>query len=80
MEVWSEGGPQELRFVHETALSIGGHEVLVGNEDSGELTELALTQGDYPLQVWVDADAPALVSRVVFLLGAGRGVRRPRSV
>jgi hypothetical protein len=74
VEVWSEGVPRGLRCVHETVLSVGGHGVLVGNDDSGELTELKLAEGDHPLQVWVDADAPAFVSRVVFLLGVGGGV------
>jgi hypothetical protein len=72
VEVWSGGTPDGLRLIHETVLTIGIHGVLVGNDQSQDMTELALPEGDYPLQIWVDADTPGLVSRVIFLLGSPR--------
>lgn len=70
VEVWSGGTPDGLRRIHKTVLSIGIHGVLVGNDQSNDMTELVLPEGNYPLEIWVDAETPDLVSRVVFLLGS----------
>jgi hypothetical protein len=68
VEVWSDGEPAGLRCVCQSVLHVGGHGVLVGNEQSGSMTELALARGQYRLRVLVDAEATCDVSRVVFAL------------
>ena len=68
VEVWSDGEPAGLRCVHQSVLHVGSHGVLVGNDQSGSMTELALARGEYRLRVLVDAETTRDVSRVVFAL------------
>ncbi|HEX3959570.1 MAG TPA: hypothetical protein VHZ03_23540 [Trebonia sp.] len=63
VEVWSDGEPAGLRCVHQSVLRVGSHGVLVGNDQSGSMTELALARGEYRLRVFVDAEATRDVSR-----------------
>ncbi|WP_020579702.1 hypothetical protein [Actinopolymorpha alba] len=77
VEVWSDYEPKGLRWVHETVLYLGNHGVDVGNFEVGESAGLTLARGEYPLQVWVDADTPEQVSRVVFVLGPPRQASVP---
>lgn len=69
VEVWSDGQPAGLRCVHQSVLYVGGHGVLVGNDLGSSMAELGLARGEYPLRVFVDAEATRDVSRVVFALG-----------
>jgi hypothetical protein len=68
VEVWSDGEPAGLRCVHQSVLRVGSHGVLVGNDQSGSMTELALARGEYRLRVFVDAETTRDVSTVVFAL------------
>jgi hypothetical protein len=58
---------------------VGSHGVLVGNDQSGSMTELALARGEYRLRVFVDAETTRNVSRVVFALSeqASPSAQRP---
>jgi hypothetical protein len=70
VEVWSEEEPAGLACVHETILSVGSQGVNVGNlRGAGNRQRLMLARGLYPLKVFVDADIPGEVSRVVFVIG-----------
>ena len=56
VEVWSDGEPAGLRCVHQSVLQVGSHGVLIGNHQSGSMTELALARGEYRLRVLVNAE------------------------
>ena len=78
VEVWSGGEPARLRCVHQSVLYVGGHGVLVGNELGGiSMAEVGLARGEYPLRVFVDAEATRDVSRVVFALAEPVITKRP---
>jgi hypothetical protein len=68
VEVWADGEPAGLRCAHQSVLHVGSHGVLVGNDQSGSMTELALARGEYRLRVLVDAEKTRDVSRVAFAL------------
>jgi hypothetical protein len=76
VEVWSDGEPAGLRCIHQSVLHVGGRGVLVGNDQSGSMTELALARGEYRLRVLVDAETSRDVSRVVFALSEPDSTKR----
>ena len=70
VEVWCQEAPTGLHEVHRSVLAVGAHGIEVGNEDSGHLTSLDISRGQYDLQVWVDGDKPDRVALVAFVLSA----------
>jgi hypothetical protein len=76
VEVWSDSEPAGLRCIHQSVLHVGSHGVLVGNDQSGSMTELALAEGEHRLRIFVDAEASRDVSRVVFALSEPDSTQR----
>src|SRR5262245_9621098 len=67
VEVWSKQTPPGLNVIHRSTLAIGGHGLVIGNEDS-RLEYLDLPRGCLPILIAVDATRPDQVARVVFVL------------
>jgi hypothetical protein len=76
IEIWSDAEPAGLLCIHQSVLHVGSHGVLVGNDQSGSMTQLALARGEYPLRILVDAETTPDVSRVVFALGEPDIIKR----
>jgi hypothetical protein len=68
VEVWSDDEPAGLRCIHQGVMHVGSQGVVVGNDQSGSMTELALAAGEHRLRIFADAEASRDVSRVVFVL------------
>jgi hypothetical protein len=70
VEIWQDEVPSGVHRVHSTLLNLGLHGVELGDVRWGHSEKVGLEAGKYELEVWVDGEAPHLVSRVVFVLGA----------
>ena len=68
VEVWSDDEPAGLRCIHQGVMHVGSQGVVVGNDQSGGVTELALAAGERRLRIFADAEASRDVLRVVFAL------------
>ena len=68
VEVWSDDEPAGLRCIHQGVMHVGSQGAVVGNDQSGSMTELALAAGEHRLRIFADAEASRDVSRVVFVL------------
>lgn len=69
VEVMRDEVPADLTLVHQSSLYISDGGVKVGNEESG-LLAVDLPRGTWALQIWVDSQVPAEVSRVTFVVTA----------
>lgn len=59
---WPDSPAYGLRRVHKNTLAVGIGGVIVAD------AHLALPEGRYPIQIWVDAEDPSRLGRVAFLL------------
>jgi hypothetical protein len=62
------GAVTSATFNGQPSLAVSERTFLVGNDQSGSMTELALSAGEHRLRIFVDAEASRDVSRVIFAL------------
>lgn len=69
VEVWEGTPPTDVHLVHAMTLHVGRVGVEVGDVIDGDSSRVPIPPGEHPLGIWVDADSPLEVGRVVFVLG-----------
>jgi hypothetical protein len=67
VEVWTGQHPDGMHQIHTGVLSVGRAGAVVGNGES-RLVPANLPEGNWQLEIWVDAHDPEDISKVVFAL------------